>query len=90
MMQSQDRDAVALSARTLGALFSYAPGSEQAAPLVAALRDGSWQSQWPWPVSNGLAAQFALEDDEPLADAWQRLFIGPWALPAPPWGSLAG
>ncbi len=41
MMQSQDRDAVALSARTLGALFSYAPGSEQAAPLVAALRDGS-------------------------------------------------
>lgn len=56
MMQSQDRDAVALSARTLGALFSYAPGSEQAAPLVAALRDGSWQSQWPWPVANGLAA----------------------------------
>lgn len=87
-MQSQDRDAVALSARTLGALFSYAPGSEQAAPLVAALRDGSWQSQWPWPVANGLAAQFALEDDEPLADAWQRLFIGPWALPAPPWGSV--
>lgn len=85
MMQSQDRDAVALSARTLGALFSYAPGSEQAAPLIAALRDGSWQSQWPWPVANGLAAQFALEDDEPLADAWQRLFIGPWALPAPPW-----
>ena len=88
MMQSQDRDAVVLSARTLGALFSYAPGSEQAAPLVAALREGSWQSQWPWPVANGLAAQFALEDDEPLADAWQRLFIGPWALPAPPWGSV--
>lgn len=41
-----------------------------------------------WPVANGLAAQFALEDDEPLADAWQRLFIGPWALPAPPWGSV--
>ena len=31
MMQSQDRDAVALSARTLGALFSFAPDSEQAA-----------------------------------------------------------
>ena len=48
MMQSQDRDAVALSARTLGALFSFAPDSEQAAPLVAALRDGSWRSQWPY------------------------------------------
>lgn len=41
MMQAQDRDAVALSARTLGALFSFAPDSEQVAPLIAALRDGS-------------------------------------------------
>ena len=80
MLQAQDRDAVALSARTLGALFSFAPNSEQVAPLIAALRDGSWQSQWPWPVADGLAAQFAIEDDEPLAEAWQRLFIGPWAL----------
>ncbi|HCH7899821.1 TPA: Tat proofreading chaperone DmsD [Klebsiella oxytoca] len=88
MMQSQDRDAVALSARTLGALFSFAPDSEQAAPLVAALRDGSWRSQWPYAVTVGLAALFAREDDEPLPDAWQRLFIGPWALPAPPWGSV--
>lgn len=87
-MQSQDRDAVALSARTLGALFSFAPDSEQAAPLVAALRDGSWRSQWPYAVTVGLAALFAREDDEPLPDAWQRLFIGPWALPAPPWGSV--
>jgi TorA maturation chaperone TorD len=23
-----------------------------------------------------------------LPEAWQRLFIGPWALPAPPWGSV--
>lgn len=88
MMQSQDRDAVALSARTLGALFSFAPDSEQAAPLVAALRDGSWRSQWPYAVTDGLAALFAREDDEPLPEAWQRLFIGPWALPAPPWGSV--
>lgn len=52
MMQSQDRDAVALSARTLGALFSFAPDSEQAAPLVATLRDGSWRSQWPYAVTD--------------------------------------
>lgn len=42
MMQIPNRDAVALSARTLGALFSYAPNSEQNAPLVAAFLDGSW------------------------------------------------
>jgi TorA maturation chaperone TorD len=88
MMQPQDRDTIALSARTLGALFSFAPDSEQAAPLVAALRDGSWQSQWPWPVTDNLVTQFAIEGDESLPVAWQRLFIGPWALPAPPWGSV--
>lgn len=87
-MHSDNRNAIALSARTLGALFSFAPDSEQAAPLVAALRDGSWRSQWPWPVSDTLAAQFAIADGEPLPEAWQRLFIGPWALPAPPWGSV--
>ena len=88
MMQPPFRDAVALSARTLGALFSFAPQSEQAAPLVNALRDGSWQSQWPYTVPATLVARFAEENDEPLAEAWQRLFIGPWALPAPPWGSV--
>jgi TorA maturation chaperone TorD len=88
MMQSPFRDAVALSARTLGALFSFAPQSEQAAPLVSALRDGSWQAQWPFSVPAEVVARFAEHNDEPLAEAWQRLFIGPWALPAPPWGSV--
>lgn len=88
MMQPQYRDAVALSARTLGALFSFPPDSEQAAALVNALRDGSWLSQWPFPLTKVPVAGFARESDEPLADAWQRLFIGPWALPAPPWGSV--
>ncbi|MEE7531706.1 Tat proofreading chaperone DmsD [Klebsiella huaxiensis] len=88
MMQPQDRDAVALSARTLGALFSFAPDSPQAAPLIAAFRDGSWQAEWPYAVADTLTTQFSTADDEPLPQAWQRLFIGPWALPAPPWGSV--
>ena len=41
MMPIPNRDAVALSARTLGALFSYAPNSAEIAPLVAAFQDGS-------------------------------------------------
>jgi TorA maturation chaperone TorD len=88
MMQVHYRDAVALSARTLGALFSFSPDSAQAAPLVAALRDGSWQAQWPFPLAESLVAGFAAASDEALPQAWQRLFIGPWALPAPPWGSV--
>lgn len=79
------RDAVALSARTLGALFSYAPNNAQIAPLVAAFQDGSWQQQWPYPVAAPLASGFAASAEESLPEAWQRLFIGPWALPAPPW-----
>ncbi|UMX57714.1 molecular chaperone TorD family protein [Escherichia coli] len=23
-----------------------------------------------------------------MPEAWQRLFVGPWALPSPPWGSV--
>lgn len=71
-----------------GGVVLLCSGQPAGCSAGAALRDGSWQSQWPWPVANGLAEQFAIEDDEPLADAWQRLFIGPWALPAPPWGSV--
>jgi len=33
----------AFTARVLGALFYFAPDSEQAAPLVAALTGGDWQ-----------------------------------------------
>ena len=28
------------------------------------------------------------DSDETLPQAWQRLFIGPYALPSPPWGSV--
>lgn len=69
MMQIPNRDAVALSARTLGALFSYTPNSEQNAPLVAAFLDGSWQPQWPFPVSDSLAMEFTASSDEALPQA---------------------
>ncbi|MCU6680414.1 Tat proofreading chaperone DmsD [Leclercia tamurae] len=80
----------AFTARVLGALFYFAPDSEQAAPLVMALTQGDWQQDWPLPPGQLAPIADALRQpsDEPLPDAWQRLFIGPWALPAPPWGSV--
>lgn len=80
----------AFTARVLGALFYFAPDSEQAAPLVTALTQGDWQQDWPLPPGQlaPLADALRQPSDEPLPDAWQRLFIGPWALPAPPWGSV--
>ena len=83
-------ESFAFSARVLGALFYFAPDSDQAAPLVKALTAGEWVQDWPLPAEtlHPVADTFASSSDEPLADAWQRLFIGPYALPAPPWGSV--
>ncbi len=80
----------AFTARVLGALFYFAPDSEQAAPLVTALTEGDLQQDWPLPPGQlaPIAEALRQQADEPLPDAWQRLFIGPWALPAPPWGSV--
>jgi len=80
----------AFTARVLGALFYFAPDSEQAAPLVTALTEGDWQQDWPLPPEQLAPVADALRQqaEEPLLAAWQRLFIGPWALPAPPWGSV--
>lgn len=88
MMTSQQT--FALCARALGALFYYPPDSPQAAPLVEAFRHGEWQASWPLPDATlePLAAGFSQPSPEPLTAAFQRLFIGPDALPAPPWGSV--
>lgn len=85
MMPIPNRDAVALSAT--GALFSYAPNSAEIAPLVAAFRDGAGSSSGPsrsqprW--RQGLPHRL-----KKRCRKRQRLFIGPWALPAPPRGSV--
>lgn len=85
-------DAVAVTGRVLGALFYYAPHSPQAAPLVAMLA-AQGAAHWPAPCErrDDIARQLRCDVSpagETRAAAWQRLFIGPDALPAPPWGSV--
>lgn len=84
------RESFAFTARVLGALFYYAPDSPEAAPLVTGLTQTDWLHGWP--LDNTLLGPVADElrepGDERLRAAWQRLFVGPWALPAPPWGSV--
>ncbi|MCL6745858.1 MULTISPECIES: Tat proofreading chaperone DmsD [Kosakonia] len=89
-MTDATRESFIFTARVLGALFYYPPESEPSAPLIAALRSREWLEQWPLPEETliPLADAFAQPCDEPLSEAWQRLLIGPWALPAPPWGSV--
>ena len=90
MTDVSHRASFAFSARVLGALFYYAPDSEQAAPLVTALTAGGWTQDWPLAQDTlqPVAGIFSTLSDEAVKDAWQRLFIGPYALPAPPWGSV--
>ncbi|QHB34628.1 Tat proofreading chaperone DmsD [Yersinia canariae] len=83
---------IALTGRVLGALFYCEPDSPACSDIVAQLSSGSWVAQWPYgreeklaPIAALLAQSAAQETRE---EAWQRLFIGPYALPAPPWGSV--
>lgn len=90
MSQPNIAEAIAVSGRVLGGLFYYDPHSENILPLVSAFRDGSWAQEWPEaiPFNAPLIEKFRTASDEPLSDAFQRLFVGPYALPAPPWGSV--
>ena len=89
MTHFSQRDNFSTAARVLGALFYYAPDSAEASALVSALSNDGWQAQWPLEKTtlSPLVAQFQAEADESLPQAWQRLFVGPYALPSPPWGS---
>lgn len=86
-------ESISLTAKVLGAMLFYPPDSEQVQPVVALLKESDWAAMWPCatPEAKARAAElFAGTDasEEELIDAWQRLFVGPYALPAPPWGSV--
>ncbi len=87
MMPIPNRDAVALSARTTGALFSYAPNSAEIAPLVAAFRTGAGSSSGPSGRSP-LASGFAASAEETLPEAAAPVYraMGPaGAAPGSVW-----
>ncbi|EJU1462178.1 Tat proofreading chaperone DmsD [Salmonella enterica] len=83
-------DNFSMTARVLGALFYFAPESAEASPLVSAFTSDDWQTQWPLPSEklSQLARMFKSGGDDSLTESFQRLFIGPYALPSPPWGSV--
>lgn len=82
---------ISLTARLLGALFYYPPSAEQCGGVLAALASPGWQTGWPYGSDeerDAIARLIGTEAPESADDAYQRLFIGPHALPAPPWGSV--
>ncbi|APC13632.1 MULTISPECIES: Tat proofreading chaperone DmsD [Providencia] len=92
MQDTRFLEQVAITGRVLGSLFYFAPDSENNTDIVAILQEPTWHEEWPFDLpSLTTISQFfqsSIHDEEPLNEAWQRLFIGPYALPAPPWGSV--
>lgn len=86
-------ESINLTGKILGALLFYPPGSDEVQPLLPLLKAGDWAPLWPGVSDEAkmeVQAMFSQSDTsgESLDDAYQRLFVGPYALPAPPWGSV--
>ena len=85
--------AVADSAAILGALFYYDPTSEKCSGVidwVGGCDPAAWEFGQPRAAAaiEAMRAALGQESPEQLHKAYNRLFIGPYALPAPPWGSV--
>ncbi|CAI0738658.1 Tat proofreading chaperone DmsD [Serratia proteamaculans] len=86
---------IALTGRVLGVLLYAPPESEDGQQLLATLSESEWVKEWPYGDAEQLQTAAALiatgiedEQEESLAEAYQRLFVGPDTLPAPLWGSV--
>ena len=83
---------ISLYGRLLGAAFYYEPSDSCLAGILDFFRQSTWAQEWEieWDENTrekttALIAQGLNQD---LNDQYQRLFIGPNELPAPPWGSV--
>ncbi len=81
-------DNFSMTARVLGALFTLRQRVLKPLRWFQHSSD-EWQTQWPLPSElPQLARMFKDGGDDSLTESFQRLFIGPYALPSPPWGSV--
>lgn len=90
-MSQQAVSDIAVTARILGAAFYYPP--EETGQITELLSSGDWMAEWPYGTDAQKQAaadklHTATVGGETHAQAYQRLFIGPQALPASPWGSV--
>jgi len=90
----QDHQAIALAGKILGSLFYYEPNHAAVSMIYPIWENQDWLNEWPsgelgqlQPIAE-LMQQGLHFEDESLNRAFQRLFIGPNSLKAPPWGSV--
>ncbi|SMB80215.1 chaperone TorD involved in molybdoenzyme TorA maturation [Pasteurella testudinis DSM 23072] len=80
--------------RILGSLFYTAPEQAQNRPLLELFRQDEWQAGCDFLTAaqreqiQHCLTQGIAQGQAQLSEDFQALFIGPNALPAPPWGSV--
>ncbi len=89
-MNQQQLNWIALSGQLLGTAFYCEPHSEHMQPILSFFQQDNWQDEWQYFSEKAqLAALFQFEFDlHILSEEYQALFIGPYHLEAPPWGSV--
>lgn len=84
-------EAIAMTGRLLGVLLLHSPEQPDFSATAPLFANPAWCASWPYGTAEELAyvaRQFTQQAEESLTAAYQRLFIGPEALAAPPWGSV--
>lgn len=92
---AHDLQAIALTGKLLGSLFYYEPDHEMVSAIYPTWQNTDWVNEWPagkpeqlQPIAELMQNGLLQVNDESLHQAFQRLFIGPNSLKAPPWGSV--
>lgn len=91
-------ESVAFLGETLGPLFLFDPSDEQVAPLyeqLGCIDAAAAAQEWPFVRQGEAEAALTLmhdgleaEDRDEVVWEYRRLFVGPAAKAAPPWGSV--
>lgn len=90
-----DLQVIALTGKILGSLFYYEPDDEMVSAIYPIWEKTDWLNEWPAgnatqlkPIAELMQQGLQQANTESLDSAFQRLFIGPNSLKAPPWGSV--
>ncbi|BFU61140.1 MULTISPECIES: Tat proofreading chaperone DmsD [Rodentibacter] len=85
-------DQISLYGRLLGAAFYYEPEDIRFVGILDFFRQPNWTYDWEMAFDAKIcekATAFITQGlSQDLSEQYQRLFIGPNELPAPPWGSV--
>lgn len=79
---------VSMSGGFLGSLFYFEPTHPKASGLVEAIKKINWQKDWRPTIKPDFKIKNLLVQTKNISEQFQHQFIGPNAMPAPPWGSV--